>query len=85
MQDRPIDPDQAKAESERRMLDVWDRLAERYSRRIDEDDVVDLVTGDVIEDRGVLRSMDRWEVGRSPDEDEGNDDRSAVEEEEEEG
>lgn len=66
------------------MLDVWDRLAERYSRRIDEDDVVDLVTGNVIEDRGVLRSMDRWEVGRSPDEDEGNDDRSAVEEEEEE-
>ncbi|KAK0487451.1 hypothetical protein IW261DRAFT_1447921 [Armillaria novae-zelandiae] len=83
VQDQPIDPDQAKAESERRMLDVWDRLAERYSRRIDEDDVVDLVTGDVIEDRGVLRSMDRWEVGMSADEDEGNDDRSAGEEEEE--
>ncbi|KAK0187983.1 hypothetical protein F5146DRAFT_1061511 [Armillaria mellea] len=83
VQDQPIDPHQAKAESERRMLDVWDRLAERYSRRIDEDDVVDLVTGEVIEDRGVLRSMDRWEVGMFSDEDEGNDDRSAGEEEEE--
>ncbi|KAK0221842.1 hypothetical protein IW262DRAFT_933946 [Armillaria fumosa] len=83
VQDQPIDPDQAKAESERRMLDVWDRLAERYSRRIDEDDVVDLVTGNVIEDRGVLRSMDRWEVGIFTDEDEGNDDRLAGEEEEE--
>ncbi|KAK0464537.1 uncharacterized protein EV420DRAFT_1049297 [Desarmillaria tabescens] len=82
VQDQPIGFDQAKAESERRLLDVWDRLAERYSRRIDEDDIIDLVTGDVIKDRGVLRSMDRWEVGRFADEDEGNDDRSAGEEEE---
>ncbi|KAK0201897.1 hypothetical protein DFS33DRAFT_1489733 [Desarmillaria ectypa] len=82
VQDQFIDFDQARAESERRLLDVWDRLAERYSRRIDEDDIIDIVTGDVIKDRGVLRSMGRWEVGRFADEDEGNDDRSTGEEEE---
>ncbi|KAK7468470.1 hypothetical protein VKT23_002979 [Stygiomarasmius scandens] len=55
-------------QSEKRMLGVWSQLAERYSRRIDEDDIVDLVTGKVIKDRGVLRNMEgRWEIGRFAD------------------
>jgi len=37
-----------------RVLDIWSALAERYNRRLDEDDVVDILTGKVIKDRGVL-------------------------------
>ncbi|THU87768.1 hypothetical protein K435DRAFT_866967 [Dendrothele bispora CBS 962.96] len=60
--------DQAREQSTRRMLDVWSQLAERYSRRIDEDDIVDLVTGKVIKDRGVLKNMEtKWEFGRFAD------------------
>ncbi|KAJ7863084.1 hypothetical protein B0H14DRAFT_2739240 [Mycena olivaceomarginata] len=44
-----------------RMLDVWSHLAEKYSRRIDEDDIVDLVTGEIVKDRGVLSAETPWQ------------------------
>ncbi|KAK7048386.1 hypothetical protein R3P38DRAFT_1862162 [Favolaschia claudopus] len=37
-----------------RMLDVWSQLANKYVRRIDEDDLVDIVTGELVKDRGIL-------------------------------
>jgi hypothetical protein len=52
-------------------MDTWAQLEERYSRPIEEDDIVDLITGDVVKDRGVLRGMStRWEFGRLADEEE---------------
>ncbi|TFY66723.1 hypothetical protein EVG20_g4370 [Dentipellis fragilis] len=51
-----IDFDAARHESTMRVLNVWSQLAERYSRRLDEDDIIDLRSGDIIKDRGVLRS-----------------------------
>ena len=39
------------------MLNIWSSLAERYNRRLDEDDVVDILTGQVIKDRGVLNEL----------------------------
>ncbi|KAJ7134650.1 hypothetical protein C8R44DRAFT_771064 [Mycena epipterygia] len=50
-----------------RMLDVWSQLAEKYSRRIDEDDIVDLVTGKIVKDRGVLSAETPWKIGRFAD------------------
>ncbi|KAJ6613324.1 hypothetical protein B0H10DRAFT_2049209 [Mycena sp. CBHHK59/15] len=50
-----------------RMLDVWSQLAEKYSRRIDEDDIVDLVTGEIVKDRGVLSGETSWKFGRFAD------------------
>ncbi|KAF5361677.1 hypothetical protein D9758_007385 [Tetrapyrgos nigripes] len=62
--------DNARDQSTRRMLNVWSHLAERYSRRLDEDDIIDLVTGQVVKDRGVLRNMENnWEFGRFADSD----------------
>jgi hypothetical protein len=58
-----VDPyaelDKARRDSSKRVLDVWAQLAERYSRNIDEDDIVDISTGKVIHDRGVLRSLNQ--------------------------
>jgi hypothetical protein len=52
------------------MLDVWNQLAERYSRRIDEDDIVDLRTYEIVKDRGVIRGIEgSWEFGRFADAD----------------
>ncbi|KAJ7288335.1 hypothetical protein C8J57DRAFT_1279892 [Mycena rebaudengoi] len=50
-----------------RMFDVWSQLAEKYTRRIDEDDIVDLVTGEIVKDRGVLSAATPWKFGRFAD------------------
>ncbi|KAJ7672735.1 hypothetical protein B0H17DRAFT_1083801 [Mycena rosella] len=50
-----------------RMFDVWSQLAEKYTRRIDEDDIVDLVTGEIVKDRGVLSAEIPWKIGRFAD------------------
>lgn len=50
-----------------RMFDVWSTLAQKYSRRIDEDDIVDLVTGEIVKDRGVLSAETSWKFGRFAD------------------
>ncbi|TFY74983.1 hypothetical protein EWM64_g9029 [Hericium alpestre] len=50
-----FDFEAARHESTMRVLNVWSQLAERYTRRLDEDDIIDLRSGNVIKDRGVLR------------------------------
>ncbi|KIY46579.1 hypothetical protein FISHEDRAFT_60259 [Fistulina hepatica ATCC 64428] len=56
----------ARQASVMRMLDVWGQLEARYSRRLDEDDIVDIRTGEVIQDRGVLQMSPRKAFGSLP-------------------
>lgn len=57
-----------------RLLNVWDQLAERYCRPLDEDDIIDLSTGSLYKDRGVLRNANRvYEMGMFADDDPGSD------------
>ncbi|KAJ3996469.1 hypothetical protein F5050DRAFT_1807733 [Lentinula boryana] len=54
-----------RAQSTSRLLSVWSTLADRYSLRVDEDDIVDIRTGQVVKDRGVVRSLNgKWDFGR---------------------
>ncbi|KAI0061705.1 hypothetical protein BV25DRAFT_1826431 [Artomyces pyxidatus] len=39
-----------------RLKDAWSQLAERYTRALDEDDIIDLRSIDFVQDRGVVRS-----------------------------
>ncbi|KAF5315026.1 hypothetical protein D9619_006981 [Psilocybe cf. subviscida] len=50
-----IDIQKEREASRLRLLDVWSSLAERYTRRLDEDDIVDLWTGKITRDNGVIR------------------------------
>ncbi|GLB38511.1 hypothetical protein LshimejAT787_0503760 [Lyophyllum shimeji] len=45
----------AREESTLRLLDVWAGLAEQYNIPPEEDDIIDIRTGKVVKDRGVLR------------------------------
>ncbi|KAK7059238.1 hypothetical protein VNI00_001865 [Paramarasmius palmivorus] len=66
-----VDVVHEREQSVKRLMDTWAQLEERYSRPMEEDDIVDLITGDVVKDRGVLRGMStRWEFGRLADEEE---------------
>lgn len=58
-----IDFQKAREASALRMLDVWSNLADRYSRPLDEDDIIDLNTGKVVRDRGVIRGSRHWDLG----------------------
>lgn len=52
------------------MFNVWSALAERYNRRLDEDDIVDIRTGEMIKDRGVLSELPkRYNFGDLADKD----------------
>lgn len=53
-----------------RMWDIWSQLADKYSRRIDEDDIVDLTTFEIVKDRGVLSAEAPWKFGRFADQEE---------------
>ena len=58
-----------------RVLNIWSALAERYNRRLDEDDIVNIRTGEVIKDRGVLNELPkRYNFGDLAD----NDDDPAI-------
>ncbi|KAL5501080.1 hypothetical protein ACEPAH_9467 [Sanghuangporus vaninii] len=66
--DTPVDPgeelDAARRASSFRVLNVWSQLAEKYARRLDEDDIVDIGKGTIIKDCGVLSSSeDMFEIG----------------------
>lgn len=53
-----------------RVLSIWSSLAERYNRRIDEDDIVDIRTGEIVKDRGVLSDLPkRYNFGDFADKD----------------
>ena len=60
----------ARMASSMRVLNVWSSLAERYNRRLDDDDIVDIWTGEVIKDRGVLSALPkRYNFGDLADKD----------------
>lgn len=70
--EQPTLPDlhDARAASSMRVLNIWSALAERYNRRIDEDDIVDIRTGEVVKDRGVLSELPkRYNFGDLADKD----------------
>jgi hypothetical protein len=46
----------ARRSSSQRVMDTWSGLADRYSKRLDEDDIIDLRAKVLIKDRGILRS-----------------------------
>ncbi|KAF9454793.1 hypothetical protein P691DRAFT_770315 [Macrolepiota fuliginosa MF-IS2] len=48
-----------------RLLDAWSQLAERYSRRLDEDDIVDIRTGEIVKDNGFLRATRKHNFGEA--------------------
>ncbi|KAI3604515.1 hypothetical protein WG66_008154 [Moniliophthora roreri] len=64
-----VDMAHERGQSVMRLMNAWAQLEERYSRPIEEDDIVDLVTGNVVKDRGVLRGMTAREFGKSADDD----------------
>ncbi|KAI6142809.1 hypothetical protein BKA82DRAFT_4190799 [Pisolithus tinctorius] len=67
----PTDIDSARKASALRVLNVWSQLAERYNKRMDEDDIIDLYSGAIIKDRGVLRSANvAYDIGRFAGDDE---------------
>ena len=53
----------ARQESSRRVLDVWSQLAERYTRRLDQDDIIDLKSVSIVKDRGFLRRSNHFALG----------------------
>lgn len=57
-----LDPDGIDYEGERlasiqRLQERWSKLAERYSRALDEDDIIDLRENKLVKDRGVVRAQ----------------------------
>ncbi|KAG5639444.1 hypothetical protein H0H81_002315 [Sphagnurus paluster] len=81
-----VDFQKAREESTMRLLDVWAGLAERYSRALDEDDIIDITTGNVVKDRGVIRGPQTWNEGAfteaTQDEDEEEEEEDEVDEDE---
>lgn len=59
----PVDVGKEREASIHRLLDHWASLAERYTRRLDEDDIVDLQTGEVTRDYGILRNSRKCRFG----------------------
>jgi len=59
----PADVQREREASKLRLLDVWSSLAERYTRRLDEDDIVDIRTGEITQDRGFIRNSRKVDFG----------------------
>ncbi|KAI0801878.1 hypothetical protein BC629DRAFT_1591549 [Irpex lacteus] len=74
---KPIDPsrDEAWRASSKRLIDVWDSLAERYNVPLDQDDIIDLRTVELVKDRGIVRSLKKgFDIGvfGAPEHEEGD-------------
>ncbi|KAI0269825.1 hypothetical protein BC834DRAFT_841589 [Gloeopeniophorella convolvens] len=52
-----VDFQQARFENTMRLKDAWERLAQRYARPLDEDDIIDLRSEKILKDRGVVRRI----------------------------
>lgn len=52
-----VDFYQARFESTMRLKDAWEQLAQRYSRPVDEDDIIDLRDVELFKDHGVVRNL----------------------------
>lgn len=48
--------DAARRASSMKVLEIWSQLAQKYTRRLDEDDIINLRDETIIKDRGVLRN-----------------------------
>ena len=59
----PTDVQKERDSSKRRLLGIWASLADRYTRRIDEDDIVDIRTGEIMIDRGFIRKSRKLDFG----------------------
>lgn len=57
--------DAARRRSSARVMSLWESLAARYARALDEDDEIDILTGKIYRDRGVLRAASErgWKIG----------------------
>ncbi|CAE6521170.1 unnamed protein product [Rhizoctonia solani] len=57
--------DAARRRAAGRVMSLWESLAEKYARPIEEDDEIDILTGKIYKDRGVLRSVSErgWKIG----------------------
>ncbi|KAF4617197.1 hypothetical protein D9613_006036 [Agrocybe pediades] len=59
----PINVEKEREASRMRLLDVWSSLAARYTKPLDEDDIVDLHNWKITKDNGVLRNSTRLDFG----------------------
>ncbi|KAK8844041.1 hypothetical protein IAR55_006835 [Kwoniella newhampshirensis] len=64
-------------ESRNRLRSSWDLLFEKY-RAVEDDDEIDLVSGEVVKDRGKLRAVEGRDFGDITDSDEDGDGSSAL-------
>ncbi|KAF8073630.1 hypothetical protein FPV67DRAFT_1778255 [Lyophyllum atratum] len=62
-----VDIQRAREESTMRLLDIWSGLADHYSLSPDEDDIIDIRTGELVKDRGVLRGSQTMNFGAFTD------------------
>jgi Centromere protein Scm3 len=58
-----VDVQRERDASKLRLLDVWSSLAERHTRRLDEDDIVNIRTGKITTDRGFIRNSRKIDFG----------------------
>ncbi|KAG8910255.1 hypothetical protein FRC01_006431, partial [Tulasnella sp. 417] len=54
---------EARRASVARVLSVWESLEQRYGRAMDDDDIVDLRSGKLVQDRGILKGSKSWQYG----------------------
>ena len=59
----PADVHKEREASKHRLLSVWTSLADRYTRRLDQDDIVDIRTGEIMIDRGFIRKSRKLNFG----------------------
>ncbi|KAG9011855.1 hypothetical protein FRB90_006973, partial [Tulasnella sp. 427] len=50
---------EARRASVARVLSIWESLEQRYARAMDDDDIVDLRSGKLVQDRGVLKARSK--------------------------
>ncbi|CAE6414730.1 unnamed protein product [Rhizoctonia solani] len=57
--------DAARRRAAGRVMLLWESLAQKYARPINDDDEIDILTGKICKDRGVLRSVSErgWKIG----------------------
>ncbi|CCO27956.1 hypothetical protein BN14_01947 [Rhizoctonia solani AG-1 IB] len=57
--------DAARRRAAGRVMSLWESLAQKYARPIEDDDEIDILTGKICKDRGVLRSVSErgWKIG----------------------
>ena len=55
----------ARLQSSMRVISIWNSLEAKYSKGLADDDIIDLATGTIIQDTGVLRSIPdgKWVIG----------------------